>query len=147
MLALDVGFGPHEPGRWSLNAQAHAALGTLRSFWFPMQHVASQWTVRGLRGLELVLAACHVVALAWFLRRRRPLGAPLSVAFAVLVMAFASHIALSFSWGESEGRFLLTALAPIVYIIVAPVFARDEQWAWAYLLLLAAHPYVFLAFG
>jgi 4-amino-4-deoxy-L-arabinose transferase-like glycosyltransferase len=152
-LALDVGFGPHEPGRLSLNAQAYAALGTLRSFWFPMQHVASQWPVRGLRGLELVLAACHGVALAWFLRRQRPLGAPLSVALAGLGMAFVSHIALGFSWGESEGRFLLTALAPIVYIIVAPVFAFaaerkwDERWAWAYLLLLAVHPYLFLAFA
>src|SRR5262249_20330613 len=37
LFALDVGFGPHEPGRWSLIAQAHAAAGTLRSFWFPMQ--------------------------------------------------------------------------------------------------------------
>ena len=82
-----------------------------------------------------------------------PLAAPLSVALAVLGMAFASQIALSFSWGEAEGRFLLTALAPIVTIIVAPVFAltaqgqRDERWAWAYLLLLAVHPYLFLAFA
>jgi 4-amino-4-deoxy-L-arabinose transferase-like glycosyltransferase len=153
VMALDVGFGPHEPGRWSLTAQTNAAIATLRSFWFPMQHIASQPAARALRGLELVLAAAHVSALAWFLRRARPVTEPVAVALALLAMAFAGHIALSFSWGESEGRFLLTALAPIVYVIVAPVFAlaarrhRDGRWVWAYLLLLAVHPYLFLAFA
>src|SRR5262249_42331275 len=85
LMALGVGFGPPEPGRWSLTAQVHAAIATLRSFWYPMQNLSSQWAPRGLRGLELFLAACQVVALVWFLRRRRPLGAPLSVALAVLV--------------------------------------------------------------
>src|SRR5262245_33823437 len=73
VMALDVGFGPPDAGRWSLVAQANAAFYTLRSFWFPM-HTASHWAPRGLRGLELLLAVCHLVALAWFLRRRRPLG-------------------------------------------------------------------------
>jgi len=150
-FALEVGFGPHEPGRWSLTAQAHAALATLRSFWFPMQHIASQPMVRALRALELLLAAAHVAALAWFLRRQ--LEPPVVVALALLATAFASHIALSFAWGESEGRFLLPALGSIVYIIAAPVFAlaarrkSGERLAWIYLIALAVHPYLFLAFA
>lgn len=151
-MALEVGFGPHEPGRWSLTAQAHAAMGTMRSFWFPMQHIASQPLVRALRGLELLLAAFHVAALVWFVRRR-PLDPPVITVLALLAVTFAGHIALSFSWGESEGRFLLPALAAIVYVIAAPVFAlaarteSGERLAWIYLVLLAIHPYLFLAFA
>jgi len=151
-MALDVGFGPHEPGRWSLIAQAHAAVGTLRSFWFPMQHIASRPLVLALRAVELLLAALHVAALAWFLRRR-PVDASLVTTLALLAVTFAGHITLSFSWGESEGRFLLPALAAMVYAIVAPVFAlaaRDrlgERLAWIYLVALAIHPYLFLAFA
>jgi 4-amino-4-deoxy-L-arabinose transferase-like glycosyltransferase len=153
LFALETGFGPHEPRRWTLAAQVGAAAGTLRSFWFPMQHVASQPMVRALRALELAIAAGHVAALVWFLRRPRPLAAPAITALALLAVAFASHIALSFSWGESEGRFLLPALAAIVYVIVTPVFAlaaqrgMGERPAWIYLILLAVHPYLFLAFA
>lgn len=151
-MALEVGFGPHEPGRWSFIAQAHAAVGTLRSFWFPMQHIVGTPIVRALRALGVVVAALHVAALIWF-ARRRPLSPPVIVALGLLAMALASHIALSFSWGESEGRFLLIALAPIIYVIVAPVVAlaaargRSERLAAIYLIALAIHPYLFLAFA
>jgi hypothetical protein len=75
------------------------------------------------------------------------------VVVAILGVTLASHLALSLRWGEAEGRFLLPALAPIVYLIVAPVHAVaarigwGERMVWIYALALAAHPYLFLALG
>jgi 4-amino-4-deoxy-L-arabinose transferase-like glycosyltransferase len=151
-FALEVGFGPPVPGRWSLVAQAHAISGTVRYFWFPMQHVPRIPAVVTLRYLELLLAAFHTGALIWFLRRRGPLAATQIVALAILAFAFTGHIALNLRWGEAEGRFLLPALGSIVYVIAAPVFALatnrplGERLAWGYIVLLAVHPWLYLAF-
>ena len=152
-FAIEVGFGPPEPGRWTLSAQAHAAAGTIRSFWFPMQHLEAVGGVLGLRALGALLVAIHATAAMAYLMRRFPLDAPTIVAGMLVAATVGSHVALNLRWGESEGRFLLPALGPIVFLIVAPVFAflarrRWGEWAaWGYIVLLAAHPYLFLAFA
>lgn len=151
-LAIEVGFGPPEPGRWSLVAQAHAAAGTVRSFWFPMQHLVATPPVRALRALGALLVALHALAAIGYLARRRSFDPPLVAATALLAMTLAGHVALGLRWGEAEGRFLLPALAPIVFLVVAPVCAvaarlmSGGRLAWIYLIALAAHPYLFLAF-
>jgi 4-amino-4-deoxy-L-arabinose transferase-like glycosyltransferase len=150
-FAIEVGFGPPEPGRWTILAQAHAAAGTIRSFWFPMQHLEAVPAVLGLRALGALLVAIHTTAAMAYLVRRFPLDAATIAAGALLAVTLASHVALNLRWGESEGRFLLPALGPIALLIVAPVFAflarrRWGEWAaWLYVVLLAAHPYLFLA--
>ncbi|MGH7731315.1 MAG: hypothetical protein ACRENJ_08705 [Candidatus Eiseniibacteriota bacterium] len=151
-FALEVGFGPPEPGRWSLLAQAHAAAITVRTFWFPMQHLGESPVIDWLRALGLLLVALHATAALGYLARRLPLDPPTIVAGALLAAVVAGHVALNLTWGESEGRFLLPALGPLVFLVAAPVFAwaagrKDGEWrAWAYLVLLAIHPYLFLAF-
>lgn len=149
-FALEVGFGPPEPGRWSLIAQAHAAAGTVRTFWFPMQHLEARSAVVALRAVGAILLALHASMALGFLARRLPLDAPTFVAVSLFAGVAGSYVALNLAWGESEGRFLLPALGPIVFLFVAPVFAFLARWkvgewlAWIYLILLAAHPYLFL---
>ena len=152
-FALEMGFGPPVPGRCSLVAQAHAIAGTVRYFYFPMQHVPRTPAVVALRVFELLLAGVHTLAMIWFLRGRAALSAPRVVALVTLGLVFAGHIALNLRWGEAEGRFLLPALGPIVYVIVAPVFSlaakvpQGERLSWAYLALLAVHPWLYLVFA
>jgi len=152
-FALQVGFGPPEPGRWSLLAQAHAAAITIQTFWSPMEHVPTTSVVIALRMLGIALVALHATAALGGLARRLPLDRPTLVAGALLAVVVAGHVALNLTWGESEGRFLLPALAPIVFLVVAPVFAwaagrkHGEAIAYTYCVLLAAHPYMFLAFA
>jgi dolichyl-phosphate-mannose-protein mannosyltransferase len=152
-FALQVGFGPPEPGRWSLLAQAHAAAITIRTFWLPMQHLPAPPEVLVPRLLGVALVALHGAAALAYLARRLPLERPTLVAGALLAVVVAGHAALNLTWGESEGRFLLPALGPIVFLFVAPAFAwaagrkGREGMAFAYCLLLAVHPYLFLAFA
>jgi len=152
-FALQVGFGPPEPGRWSLLAQAHAAAITIQTFWSPMQHVPATPSALVLRMLGIALVALHATAALGFMAKRLPLDRPTLVAGALLAVVVAGHVALNLTWGESEGRFLLPALGPIVFLVVAPVFAwaaarrNGERIAYAYCVLLAAHPYVFLMFA
>jgi 4-amino-4-deoxy-L-arabinose transferase-like glycosyltransferase len=150
-FALEVGFGPPEPGRWSLIAQANAAAGTIRSFWLPMRHLDATLPVVALRALGAILVAVHATVALGFLARRIPLDGPTFMAAALLAANIAGHVSLNLMWGESEGRFLLPALGPLVFLFVAPVFTwlskrKDgERLAWIYLILVAAHPYLFLA--
>ncbi len=150
-FALEVGFGPPEPGRWSLIAQAHAAAGSVRSFWFPMQHLEATPAVVALRAIGAILLGLHVTAALGFMVRRLPFDAPALIAVSLLAVVAGGYVALNLAWGESEGRFLLPALGPIVFLFVAPVFAFLARWkaserlAWIYIILLAAHPYLFLA--
>ena len=151
-FALQVGFGPPEPGRWNLLVQAHGVAGTIRSFWFPMQHLDGTPAVVALRGVGVLLVALHATAALGYLARRLPLDSAKIVAGGLIAVVIGGHVALNLTWGESEGRFLMPALAPIAFLVAAPVFAwaagrkNGEAIAYAYCVLLAAHPYLFLAF-
>jgi 4-amino-4-deoxy-L-arabinose transferase-like glycosyltransferase len=150
-FAMEVGFGPPEPGRWNLFVQAHAAAGTVRTFWFPMQHLEGTGAVTALRAVGALLLAVHASAALAYVARRVPFDAPTFVALALLAATTASYVGLNLMWGESEGRFLLPALGPLVFLFVAPVFAwtarrpDGARLAWVYLVALAVHPWLFLA--
>jgi 4-amino-4-deoxy-L-arabinose transferase-like glycosyltransferase len=152
-FAIEVGFGPPEPGRWDPMVQAHAAAGTVRSFWFPMQHVAGTPAVVALRVVGALLVAVHASAALAFLARRVPFDAPTFVGLSLFAVVMTGYVALNLMWGESEGRFLLPALGPLVFLFVAPVFAGvatrpgGARLAWVYLIALAVHPWLFLAFA
>ncbi|HKQ57744.1 MAG TPA: hypothetical protein VJY35_07730 [Candidatus Eisenbacteria bacterium] len=149
-LAIDIGFGPPQPGRLELATQFLSMTGTVQSFWFPMRHVPNSVLENAVWAVGLAVVTIHAVAAVAYLASRRPLGAPVVVAVTVLAVVLAGHVALNLRWGEAEGRFLLPALGPIVYLIVAPTFALARRWrvseslAWAYIVALAVHPYVLL---
>ena len=71
----------------------------------------------------------------------------------LLASALLGQMILGMSWTDVEGRFLMPALAAIVFLMVAPVMALAARWrggerlAWIYLCLLAAHPWALLAFA
>lgn len=151
-FALEVGFGPPESDRWSLLAQGGAVAGTVRSFWMPMHSLAGDPAIFALRALGAVLVTLHAIAALAFLARRRPLDRALLAGLLLFGLVVAGHVALNLRWGESEGRFLLPALGPLVFLMVAPAFALAARWragerlAWVYLVAVALHPYLVLAF-
>jgi 4-amino-4-deoxy-L-arabinose transferase-like glycosyltransferase len=153
LSAFAVGFGPPEPGLVSRAGIVHTIKACTRYFWFPMQHVPNVPPVVAVRYLEAALTALHGVAAAVFLVRARA-GDVKAVATALLLGAVAlGQLIMGFMWSNVEGRYLLPALAPIAYLIVAPVVALTARWrggerlAWAYVCLLAAHPWALLAFA
>jgi len=146
--AFAVGFGPPESGLVSLHGVVHTLRASTRYFWFPMQHVPG---VPAVRYGEAALTAGHSVAAALFLaraRRARDLAMGL-----VLAAVACGQIVMGFMWSNVEGRYLLPALAPVAYLIVAPVFSFASRWrggerlAWAYVCLLAVHAWGLLAFA
>jgi hypothetical protein len=151
--ALGVGFGPVEPGLASAAGLAHILKATVRYFWFPMQHVPGGGASAAIRLSGAVILPLHAAAAVVYLRR--PGGPDVkSLAMAVLLFfALAAQVILGMSWTDVEGRFLMPALAPIAFFMVAPVFALAARWkggqrlAWIYIVLVAAHPWALLAFA
>lgn len=151
--ALEVGFGPVEPGLVSPTGFAHVIRSTVRYFWFPMQHVSGSAAANGIRVFGALLLALHAAAAVVYLRR--PGGPDVKGLTMALLLFFAllAQITLGMSWTDIEGRFLLPALAPIAFLMVAPVFALAARWrdgerlAWIYVVLVAAHPWAMLAFA
>lgn len=153
LSAFAVGFGPPESGLVSTAGIVHTIKACTRYFWFPMQHVPNVPPVVAVRYLEAALTALHGVAAALFLvRAHRGDVKALAMGLVLVVVAF-GQLVMGFMWSNVEGRYLLPALAPIAYLIVAPVFALTVRWrggeglAWAYVCLLAVHPWALLAFA
>jgi 4-amino-4-deoxy-L-arabinose transferase-like glycosyltransferase len=151
--AFGVGFGPAEPGLSSAAGLAHTLKATVRYFWFPMQHVPGVPPVVMLRYAGAGILLLHgVAAVAYF--RRSGAADVRGIAMALLLAsALLGQMILGMSWTDVEGRFLMPALAAIVFLMVAPVMALAARWrggerlAWIYLCLLAAHPWALLAFA
>lgn len=149
-FALEVGFGPPEPGRWSRAAQVGSAVRTVSTLWFPFHDLPAHWAAQALRVLGGVLVVLHAGLALAYLTRRRPLDAAHLTIVAIVAVTLAGHLALGLRWGEGEGRFLLPALASIAYLVVAPVWVLasrigwGERGAWTYLIALAVHPYLLL---
>jgi 4-amino-4-deoxy-L-arabinose transferase-like glycosyltransferase len=151
--ALHVGFGPVEPGLWSVAGFAHILKATVRYFWFPMQHVSGGAASSAIRQIGAVILLVHAAAAVLFLRRPGGTDARDLTMVMILSIALVAQVTLGTSWTDVEGRFLLPALAPIAYFMVAPVFEFTARWkggerlAWIYVVLVAAHPWALLAFA
>jgi 4-amino-4-deoxy-L-arabinose transferase-like glycosyltransferase len=151
--ALGVGFGPVEPGLSSAAGLIHTLRATVRYFWFPMQHVPGVAPVVALRYVGAAILLLHAVAAAAYVPR--PVAPDVKGLTIVLLLALAliGQVTLGMSWTDVEGRFLMPALAPIAFLMVAPVFALaagregGERLAWIYVCLIAAHPWALLAFA
>jgi 4-amino-4-deoxy-L-arabinose transferase-like glycosyltransferase len=149
LFALEMGFGPPITVPQDLLGMVRVVLATIRTFWMPMSHVPDTAMVEIVRRTEVDFVIAYAAVAVWWVQiRRRDAGV---VAMAVLLaLAIASHLALNLVWIESEGRFLLPAAAAIVYFIVQPTIAllarvrRGEAIAWAWLVVLALHPYLLL---
>lgn len=128
-LGLEAGFGA--PTRAPLTPARLSGLlaGTVRYFWFPMQHLASTPWVRILRLLGAAVIALHAGAWLVAIVRRGLTRAELPVVLC-LGLALAAHLQLNLAWSEPEGRFLLPAFVPIVYGFAIGVWNRVERTRW-----------------
>jgi len=108
--------------------------------------------VLALRYVEAAIVTLHAAAAVAYLRRSGVTDVKGLTMALLLAGALISQLIMGLSWSDVEGRFLLPALAPIAYFMVAPVFALllmrqgSERLAWVYLCLVAAHPWAMLAF-
>ena len=128
-FGLEAGFGA--PARGPLTAARFYGLvaGTVRYFWFPMQHLAaSPWT-RIPRLIGAVAIALHAAAWLVTIGRRGLSRVELPVVLC-LALALAAHLWLNLAWSEPEGRFLLPAFAPIVYGLTIGMWSRVERTRW-----------------
>jgi 4-amino-4-deoxy-L-arabinose transferase-like glycosyltransferase len=152
-LPLHIGFGPVEAGRSTLESLYHVAGSTIRYFWFPMAHIGPGTSALVVRSVGGVLMLIHAaLALAYTVRAGGRNARVLSL-WLLLAVTLAGYVKLNLLWGEAEARFLFPALAAIVFLFVQPVFALCARWksgeaiAWAWICLLAIHPWVLLAFA
>lgn len=150
-LPFEVGFGT--PQFWidSVGDSARFIWGSANSFWFPMQHLQSSTILKGIRLVDLLLIGVHVgVGIVALFRKKR--NAELYLLVFLLVLAVSAFVRLNLFWWNSEGRYLFAALPAIAILFVfsARRIVRetpDDLPFTAYVLLVAFHPYLYLAFA
>jgi 4-amino-4-deoxy-L-arabinose transferase-like glycosyltransferase len=152
-LPLHVGFGHVDMGRASFSSLYHIVGSTIRYFWFPMAHIPQVPWVTTYRSIGGVLVLVHAALAIWYFRRPEARNARNLTLWLFMAVTLAGYLKLTLQWGEAEGRFLFPALAPIVFLFVQPVFAFCARWrwgeaiVWAWICLVAIHPWVLLAFA
>jgi 4-amino-4-deoxy-L-arabinose transferase-like glycosyltransferase len=122
---------------------------TLRSLWFPMQHVPGSHLAGALAYLGTLLAAASLaLAGRYYLVERRvgAVGVLLGLHFCVVLAAF---VKFNLVWPNAEGRYLFPAMAFLAMLVVVPlgdILARRGREAWLAPLLgaAAAWPYLYL---
>lgn len=123
LFAIEIGFGP--PGSYlrSIREIAQFGAGTARLFWFPMQHVPNNGIlVNALNflGPILILMYAGLAILDASIRVwKKKLNIKEQVLWLTLVLAVIAYIRLNMSWANAEGRYLFTALAPVIALISA----------------------------
>lgn len=151
LFALEAGFGPVHPDRFTVTALVQMVIGTVRYFWMPMSHIPGGGTVHDLRAIDGGIFIAHVLLGLWLLLRQRRDPGVLLLA-GLLTLSVAAHVALNLKWAEAEGRFLLPAAAAIVYFFVQPLLTIGSRWkhgealVWVWITLLALHPWMYLVF-
>ncbi len=152
-LPLHVGFGPDDMGPATFDRVYHTIGSTMRYFWFPMGHIPQVPSVTFVRSVGGVLLLIHAAIAIWYFRRPATWHVRNLSLWLFLAVTLAGYLRLTIQWGEAEARFLFPALAAIVFLFVQPVFALCARWksgeaiAWAWLCLVAIHPWVLLAFA
>jgi 4-amino-4-deoxy-L-arabinose transferase-like glycosyltransferase len=130
--------------------------GTVKYFWFPMQHLRGGSTpFMALTVIGGGIVAFHAAAAVWWFRRnvlRRELTAGILFAAALFCLVAVVHAWYYFEWLNPEARFLFPALGPLVVLLVVPMheaFARikAQRFFILYCLTIALFPYMFLPFA
>lgn len=123
LFAIDIGFGP--PGSYLRSAGEIAQFGaaTARLFWFPMQHVSKSGilvNVLNILGPLLILLYAFLAILDASIRVwKRKLRFKEQILWLTLLLAVAAYVKLNMSWANAEGRYLFTALAPVIALLCA----------------------------
>ncbi len=154
LLAFNAACGDPRAPLESIGALTAFLKYSVRSFWFPMQHVPGS-RAAGLLGWcgALLLALCAIGAT--FGIRRGALEPRSAVLFGVLLAAAAAaYVRFNLVWPHAEGRFLLPALGPLTIAMalaierlrarlpsmVTPLAATCVLCCWPWLYLLVSSP-------
>ena len=95
--------------------------GSIRFFWFPMQHIPSSPWQRPLGFIgTLLIAFFLILTIRYFYVKKkfRYNEAFLIVLFAVNII---SYIKVNHTWGDWEARYLFPSLASIVFLSIVPL--------------------------
>jgi 4-amino-4-deoxy-L-arabinose transferase-like glycosyltransferase len=107
---------------------------SIRYFWFPMQHIPISMYHKGLG----MIGACILIALTVlavrYIMKARPLSYGHLLLMGILCLVIAAYVKYNLVWGNREGRFLLPALASIVFFIVTPLHGtlKNVRREWLY---------------
>jgi 4-amino-4-deoxy-L-arabinose transferase-like glycosyltransferase len=130
--------------------------GTVKYFWFPMQHLQSgtvAFTLLTVIGGGIL--SLHAVVAAWWLARgalRRALTSEMVFIVALFCLVAVVHAWYYFAWLNPEARFLFPALGPLCFLMIIPMhdlFYRihAERFFLPYVLLIGIFSYPFLFFA
>lgn len=154
LFAIDIGFGPSGKYLCSIFEVAQFCARTSRLFWFPMQHVSNYgvWvSVINCIGPLLILLFTSIAFIdTWIRVSQKKLSFYEQILWLTLILSVIAYIKLNMSWANAEGRYLFSALAPIVAIFSASparLFAerrKPYQWILTYAAVLYGYVYFLL---
>ncbi|MBN2036308.1 MAG: phospholipid carrier-dependent glycosyltransferase [Chitinispirillaceae bacterium] len=130
--------------------------GTVKYFWFPMQHLEGGTVAFMLLTLcGGTICILHAAAAGWWLVRNmrlRTLAAETSLMIALLALVTLVHAWYYVEWLNPEARFLFPALGPLMLFMIAPVFelfsrfnAQRVTVFWFFLIALFPYPFLLMA--
>jgi 4-amino-4-deoxy-L-arabinose transferase-like glycosyltransferase len=130
--------------------------GTIKYFWFPMQHLQGGTVAFAL--LTVIgggILALHATAAVWWIARsafRRELTGEIVFAMALFCLVAAVHAWYYFAWLNPEARFLFPALGPLCFFMIVPMrdfFCRihTERFFIPYVCLIGIFSYPFIFFA
>jgi hypothetical protein len=141
VFAFEIGFGPTGISYLHLKNIHTAFNATVKFFFFPMQHVPVTMAFKLLNyaGVALVVAHAGLIFkhLLTLLRKERVY----QMLFLVVSLAVMSYISLLTKWFNAEGRYLFTALGPIVLVLFPAGIGSVASWR--YLKIIAGIEIVF----
>ncbi|MBN1128806.1 MAG: hypothetical protein JXA71_07460, partial [Chitinispirillaceae bacterium] len=140
----------------SLTSLVGLIKGTVKYFWFPMQHLQSGtipfFLLTTIGGAILFLHAA--IAAWWLFRRVQQHAVTTEIAFlaALFCLVAAVHAWYFFEWLNPEARFLFPALGPLVWLLLVPMHEvfdriRAGRLFIPYCLANALFPYAFVPFA
>jgi 4-amino-4-deoxy-L-arabinose transferase-like glycosyltransferase len=130
--------------------------GTVKYFWFPMQHLQSgtiAFTLLTVIGGGIL--ALHAVAAVWWIARnalRRKLTSGVVFIIALSGIVAVVYTWYYFAWLNPEARFLFPALGPLCFFMIVPMhdlFCRIHagRLFLPYVLMIGIFSYPFLLFA
>lgn len=151
LFAFDIGFGPQGCYLRSFTEIIQFGARTARLFWFPMQHVANDSILLSLLnclGPLLILLYAGVALLDVFAKvRRKKLDFKEQLLWLNLILSVVAYIKLNMNWSNPEGRYLFTAIAPVIALFSASparlLKGKKEFWYRGIAVIAAIYGYFY----
>lgn len=152
LFAFDIGFGPQGCYLRSFTEIIQFGARTARLFWFPMQHVSNDSILLNLLNclgpLLILLYAGMSLLDVWTKVLKKKLDFKEQVLWLNLILAVAAYVRLNMNWSNPEGRYLFTAIAPVIALLSASparlLKGKCEFWYGGVTVIAALYGYFYL---